>query len=41
VPVDTMSAESAYIEQYVAYDLTSAPRVAAGTTLTRLSMIKF
>jgi nicotinamidase-related amidase len=41
VPVDTMSAENLYIEQYVAYDLTSAPRVAAGTTLTRLSMIKF
>ena len=41
VPVDTMSAEDPYIEQYVAYHLTSAPRVSAGTTLTRLSMIKF
>jgi len=40
VPVDTMSAESPYIEQYVAYDLASAPVVSAGTTLTRLSMIK-
>lgn len=41
VPVDTMSAESPYIEQYVAYDLVSAPRVSAATTLTRVSMIKF
>ena len=41
VPVDTMSAESPYIEQYVAYDLVSAPVLSAGTTLTRLSMIKF
>jgi nicotinamidase-related amidase len=41
VPVDTMSAESLYIEQYVAYDLASAPVLSAGTTLTRLSMIKF
>jgi len=41
VPVDTMSAESAFIEQYVAYHFTSAPRVGAATTLTRVSMIKF
>jgi nicotinamidase-related amidase len=41
VPVDTMSAEDPYIEQYVAYHLTSAPRVSAGTTLTRVNMIKF
>ena len=41
VPVDTMSAESPYIEQYVAYDLVSAPVLSAGTTLTRVSMIKF
>jgi nicotinamidase-related amidase len=41
VPVDTMSAENPYIEQYVAYDLASAPVLSAGTTLTRLSMIKF
>ena len=41
VPVDTMSAENLYIEQYVAYHLASAPVVAAGTTLTRVSMIKF
>jgi nicotinamidase-related amidase len=41
VPVDTMSADSAFVEQYVAYHFTSAPRVAAGTTLTRVGMIKF
>ncbi|HVM77442.1 MAG TPA: cysteine hydrolase [Stellaceae bacterium] len=41
VPVDTVSADNAYIEQYVAYNFTSAPGVANATTLTRVSMIKF
>jgi nicotinamidase-related amidase len=41
VPVDTMSASNAYGEQYTAYHLVSAPLVAAGTTLTRVSMVKF
>ncbi len=41
VPVDTISAENAFIEQYVAYHFSSAPRVAAATTLTSVSMIKF
>lgn len=41
VPVDTMSAENAFVEQYVTYHFTSAPRVGAATTLTRVSMIKF
>ena len=41
VPVDIMSAENAFIELYVAYHFTSAPRVAPATTLTRVSMIKF
>jgi nicotinamidase-related amidase len=41
VPVDIMSAENAFIKQYVAYHFASAPRVAAATTLTRVSMIKF
>jgi nicotinamidase-related amidase len=41
VPVDIMSAENTFIEQYVAYHFTSAPRVAPTTTLTRVSMIKF
>jgi len=41
VPVDAMSAENPYIEQYVAYNFTSAPGVASVTTLTRVSMIGF
>jgi len=41
VPVDTMSAEDPFIEQYVAYHFTSAPRVAPATTVTRVGMIKF
>ncbi|HMK67351.1 MAG TPA: isochorismatase family protein [Stellaceae bacterium] len=41
VPVDAVSADNAFIEQYVAYNFTSAPSVAAATTLTRASMIKF
>lgn len=41
VPVDTMSAENTYVEQYVAYHLTSAPRLSMGTTLTSVGMIKF
>jgi nicotinamidase-related amidase len=44
VPVDGMSVDgqNTYIEQYVAYNLTSAPGgIAAKTTLTRIDMIKF
>jgi nicotinamidase-related amidase len=41
VPVDTMSAENTFIELYVAYHFTSAPRVAAATTLTSVGMIKY
>ena len=41
VPVDIMSAENPFIEQYVAYHFTSAPRVAPATTLTRVGMIRF
>ena len=41
VPVDGMSAENPYIEQYVAYNFTSAPGVGAQTTLTSIDMIKF
>lgn len=44
VPVDGMSGEgqNTYIEQYVAYNLTSAPGgIAAKTTLTRIDMIEF
>lgn len=44
VPVDGMSGDgqNTYIEQYVAYNLTSAPGgVSANITLTRIDMIKF
>jgi nicotinamidase-related amidase len=44
VPVDGMSGDgqNTYIEQYVAYNLTSAPGgVSAKVTLTRIDMIKF
>lgn len=41
VPVDTMSAENTYVEQYVAYDLVSAPRLSTAVTLTSVGMIKF
>jgi nicotinamidase-related amidase len=41
VPVDGMSAENPYIEQYVAYNFTSAPVVAKGATLTSIDMLKF
>jgi nicotinamidase-related amidase len=41
VPVDTMSGDNAYVEQYVAYDFASAPRLSAATTLTSVGLIKF
>jgi nicotinamidase-related amidase len=41
VPVDTMSAENTFIELYVAYHFTSAPRVAAATTVTSVGMVKY
>jgi nicotinamidase-related amidase len=41
LPVDGMSASDLYPEQYVAWDLTHAPGVAAKVTLTRSDMIKF
>jgi len=41
VPVDGMSAEDPYIEQYVAYNFAHAPGVSARSALTRYSMIKF
>jgi nicotinamidase-related amidase len=41
VPVDGVSAENPYIEQYVAYNFTSAPVVAKGVTLTSIDMLKF
>jgi nicotinamidase-related amidase len=41
VPLDGMSAENTYIEQYVAYNFTSAPGVAGKVTLTSVDMVKF
>jgi nicotinamidase-related amidase len=42
VPVDTMSADNAYIEQYVAYHFIAARGgIAAGTTLTSVGMVKY
>jgi len=41
VPVDGMSAENPYIEQYTAYHFTTAPGVAQQTTLTKFDMIQF
>ena len=40
IPVDGMSAESTYFEQYTAYHMANAPGVAQQTTLTRIDMIK-
>jgi len=43
VPVDGMSGDgqNTFIEQYVAYNLTSAPAVSPKITLTRIDLIKF
>ena len=43
VPVDGMSGDgqNTYIEQYVAFNLTSAPVVSPKVTLTRIDIIKF
>jgi nicotinamidase-related amidase len=41
VPVDGMSSEPAYPEQYTAWHLANAPVVSGRTTLTQFDMIKF
>jgi nicotinamidase-related amidase len=41
VPVDGMSAENTYIEQYVTYNFISAPATANNVTLTSIDMMKF
>jgi nicotinamidase-related amidase len=41
VPVDLMSSETIYHEQYVAFHFATAPGVSMRTTLTRSEMIKF
>jgi len=40
IPVDGMSAENLYFEQYTAYHMANAPGVGQQTTLTRIDMIK-
>ncbi|MBI2360147.1 MAG: cysteine hydrolase [Deltaproteobacteria bacterium] len=41
VPVDGMSAESIYIEQYVTYQLVNGPRLGPAVTLTKFDLLKF
>ncbi len=40
VPVDGMSAENTYFEQYTAYHMANAPGVGQQVTLTKIDMIK-
>jgi hypothetical protein len=41
LPVDGMSADTAYIEQFVAVHMTTAPLVSRNVTQTKIEMIKF
>ncbi len=41
VPVDGMSAENTYAEQYVAWNMVNAPVVSAKVKLTTIDMLKF
>lgn len=41
LPVDGISADTAYIEQFVAVHMTTAPLVSRNVTLTKLDFIKF
>jgi nicotinamidase-related amidase len=41
IPVDGMSAENTYAEQYVAWNMTHAPVVSAKVKLTAIDMLKF
>jgi nicotinamidase-related amidase len=41
VPVEGMSAENTYFEQYTAYHLANAPGVGQQVTLTKIEMIKY
>ncbi len=40
LPVDCMSAEDPYAEQYVAWNMVNAPRISLQTTLTRSDLVK-
>jgi len=41
VPVDGMSADNAYAEQYTAWHFANAPLVSSGVTLTTIDGVKF
>jgi hypothetical protein len=41
VPVDGISAETTYAEQYVAWHLVNAPVISPAMTLTTLDSVKF
>jgi len=41
VPVDGMSAESTYAEQYVVWNMANAPRISIQSVLTKIDMIKY
>ena len=41
VPVDGISAESTYAEQYVAWNMVNAPRVSNQSVLTKIDMIEY
>ena len=41
LPVEGMSAETPYIEQFVAVHMSTAPLVSRNVTLTKLDLIKF
>ena len=41
VPVDGMSSEDTYFEQYVAYQLVNGPGLAQAVTLTKLDLIRY
>ncbi len=41
VPVDGLSAESTYAEQYVVWNMANAPRVSTQSVLTRIDLIQY
>ena len=41
VPVDGMSAENPYAEQYTAWHLLNAPRLINAVTLTKIDLIRY
>jgi len=41
VPVDGVSADTTYAEQYTAWHLANAPRISAAVTLTTIADVKF